>query len=398
MKGAALRTLDRYLLAEMTRPLAASLIVILCALLLERILRLIELVAIHGGPLGSVLQMAVNLVPHYLGLALPAALFISMFVVVSRLADEAELDAVMAMGVSLRRVAIPFVAIALAMTFVSLAIYGFLQPYSRYAYRAIFNMVKEAGWTGDVPEGVFVDAGGGMTLFAAAVDDTGRQMARVFIHERHASGDVITTAEQGALILNADRELLSLALRNGRQIRSQGKAASVLDFDEFTFARDFSQQAFLFRPRGGDERELTLSELYRLVYGASPAHAPAAFRAELHGRLVRSASIFFLPFFAIPMGLAAKRGRRAPGLVIAAVVLVLYHHALQLGESLVDLGRAEPLASIWGPFALFAAFCLAVTLRTDLKPGLGPLDSALAGLESAAAVLARVLPLRSRAP
>lgn len=398
LKGAALRTLDRYLLVEMTRPLAASLLVILSALLLERILRLIDLVAVHGGPLGPVLQMALNLVPHYLGLALPAAFFISMFIVVSRLADEAELDAMMATGVSLRRVEAPFIAIALAMTLVSLALYGFLQPYSRYAYRAILNAVQEAGWTGDVPRGVFVDAGDGMTLFAESVDGTGRQMSGVFIHERQSNGDIITTAEQGALTFVPDRGLLSLTLRNGRQVRSHGQAASILDFDHYAFTRDFSQHAFLFRPRGADERELTLTEIYELLRSASATDLLASFRAEFHGRLVRSASILFLPFFAIPMGLAAKRGRRAPGLVIAAVVLVLYHHALQLGESLVDLGRAEPLLAIWTPFAIFAASCLAVTLRTDLKPGLGPLDTALAAFESAAAGLARFRPSRPRAP
>lgn len=382
----------------MARPLAGSVVVILCALLLERILRLIDLVTAHGATLGPVLQMALNLIPHYLGLALPAAFFVSMFVVVSRLADDAELDAMMAAGHSLRRLEMPFVAIALLLTFASIVTYGFLQPYTRYAYRAIFNLVKEAGWTGHMPQGVFVNAGNGMTIFADAVDPTGRRMLRMFIHERKGAVEVITTAERGELQPQPERGLLSLKLHNGRQVHTRGAAAAVLDFEDYAFTRDFSQQARLFRPRGADEREMTIPELYEAIRTSDSSALPDSFRAEFHGRLARAASILFLPFFAIPMGLAAKRGRRTPGLVIAALILVLYHHALQIGEGLVDLGRADPIVSIWGPFTAFAAFCIAVTIRTDLKSGGGPLDHVVIRLEALGVGLTQLVPMRWRAP
>jgi lipopolysaccharide export system permease protein len=399
IRGLGLRTLDRYLLNEMARPLAAGLAVILSALLLERILRLIDLVAAQGGPLGPVLQMALNLVPHYLGLALPAAFFISMFVVVARLADDAELEAMMGAGQSLRRIEMPFLLIAAVLTMISLMLYGFLQPYTRYAYRAIFNAVKEAGWSGEVPQGVFVDAGKGMTIFADAVDGSGQRMTRLFIHEQNPESEIITTAERGELVFLADRNRLSLSLYNGRQVRARDTAAAVIEFEHFVFNRDFSQEVGLFRPRGADEREMTLPELYEGIQAAEPGlPSRNTWRGELHGRLVRAASILVLPFFAVPMGLAAKRGRRGLGLVIAAVILVIYHHALQFGEGLVDLGKATPVAAIWGPFAVFSAFCIATTWRSDLKAGLGPFDNLLASLESAGGAIARALPMRWRSP
>src|SRR3546814_3446132 len=68
----------------------------LCALLLERLLRLFNLLAETGSPFGVVLELAANLVPHYLGLALPAGFFIAVFVSVARLSEENELDAMLA--------------------------------------------------------------------------------------------------------------------------------------------------------------------------------------------------------------------------------------------------------------------------------------------------------------
>ena len=59
--------------------------VTLIALLLERILRLLDMLAASNDRFGFVAQLAVNLVPHYLGLTLPAAFFLALMVVVNRM-------------------------------------------------------------------------------------------------------------------------------------------------------------------------------------------------------------------------------------------------------------------------------------------------------------------------
>ena len=66
--------LDRYILRLTLAPLGGALGVTLVALLLERVLRLLDLLSESSGRLGFVVQLAVNLVPHYLGLTLPAGL------------------------------------------------------------------------------------------------------------------------------------------------------------------------------------------------------------------------------------------------------------------------------------------------------------------------------------
>src|SRR3546814_12919461 len=81
----------------------------LCALLLERLLRLFNLLAETGSPFGVVLELAANLVPHYLGLALPAGFFIAVFVAVARLSEENELDAMLASGLSIYRLSRPYI-------------------------------------------------------------------------------------------------------------------------------------------------------------------------------------------------------------------------------------------------------------------------------------------------
>src|SRR3546814_14151904 len=97
------------------------------------------------------MTMAATLRPHYLGLALPAAFFISVLLLVARLAEDSEIDALLASGLSLGRIVLPFLAIGLLLALVSLALFGYVQPHARYGYRAALHVVKHGGWTGAVP-------------------------------------------------------------------------------------------------------------------------------------------------------------------------------------------------------------------------------------------------------
>src|SRR3546814_19874489 len=84
---------DRYLLGQLLRPMALSLAFVLVALLMERVLRLVDLIANEGGPFGEIMTMAETLLPHYLGLALPAAFFIRVPLLVARVAEDSEINA-----------------------------------------------------------------------------------------------------------------------------------------------------------------------------------------------------------------------------------------------------------------------------------------------------------------
>lgn len=377
------RLVDRYLLREMLRPLILSLVFVLAALLTERILRLVDFIATQGGPLGPVLTMAASLLPHYLGLALPAAFFLSILVVVGRLSQDSEVDVLMSSGLSLRRIAVPFLCIGVILALFSLALFGYLQPYTRYGYRAALHAVTHGAWSGEVPGGMFVDAGEGITFHAVRADRSGRLLWGVFIEQRRPGGVTVTiTARQGRLLNDPEQDdRVILILSDGSQLRTTPDGASLLRFDRLTLDRTLALDAVLFRPRGGDERELTLGELWSSARAGAGPVPPDVLRAELHGRLVRAASVVVLPLLALPMGLASKRGRRGVGMVLAALILVLYHHTLQVGEGLVEVGHLAPAVAVWLPFAVFSAFAGWALLRVDGRPGRGPFDGILVSIE-----------------
>ena len=176
-----LAMMDRYLLQLMGPPMAAALGVVLIALLLERILRLFNLLAASSARFELILDLIGNLVPHYLGLALPAAFFISVFLVVARLGDNNEVDALLASGVSIARLTVPFVGVGAVLTLISVLLFGFIQPFGRYGYNADLNKALNSGWDARVQARTFVDPGHGITLMADRVDPSGRRLSGVFL-------------------------------------------------------------------------------------------------------------------------------------------------------------------------------------------------------------------------
>ena len=140
-----LRLIDRYMLKLVAWPMVGCLGVTVVALLLERVLRLLDALSQSSARFGYVTELAANLVPHYLGLALPVAFFVALFIVITKLSDGSEIDALLASGQSLSRIAIPFVCVGLFLSLFSVALFGYSQPYSRYAYRSVMHAAVNAG-------------------------------------------------------------------------------------------------------------------------------------------------------------------------------------------------------------------------------------------------------------
>lgn len=393
--------LDRYLLRQLLPTLLLCLGTVLIALLLERLLRLFDILAENSHALPAVFKLVLNLVPYYLGLALPAAFFVALFVVVSKLGDENELDAYLAGGQSIARLTRPFLAVSIFLAVLSAWIFGWLQPYSRYDYRAVMYSALNAGWDARLQPGTFASAGSGYTLTADDVDKTGRGLGRVFIRREVGGREELTAGATGSLTPSPDNSRLTLSLANGDHYRDRpGAGLLAVHFATLDSNTAFTPDAPPFRARGGNERELSFPEL---MAGGLPDPltplTPAKIAGEMYGRIARTLSLPLLPLLAVPLGMSAKRGKRTASLIVAAVLMLLFHHGLQLGESLAESGKVNALAGVWTPWLLFAALCGYIYSQSLSRPGDNPVTRAVSAIEDAvAAIVSRLRPARKAKP
>lgn len=394
LQAGGFRLLDRYLLRLLFWPLVACLGVTVVALLLERTLRLLDVLSQSSARFGYVAQLAANLVPHYIGLALPVAFFVALFIVIAKLSDGSEIDALLASGQSLERIAAPFIAVGVALMVFSIVVFGYMQPYSRYTFRAVMHAAVNAGWNGRLAGGAFIDDKGSL-LTADSADIAGQRLTRVFIRRLDARGhEEIITAASADLKTNADGKTITMDLRDGRRIaRDATGAYRNLAFNSLTTQTPLSAAAVLLRARGGDERELTMGELAKQAKSPNPVVSKETLLSELYGRWARAIFLPFLPLLAFPFGLASKRGNRAPGLVMAGLLLLSFQHSLLLGQGMAKVGMVPPLLAIWVPFTVFASLAVWLFVGSRTRPGDTPVSRLVRRINNLVARLVRALPL-----
>src|SRR4051812_21565611 len=390
-----MRLIDIYILRRVLMPLLAAVGIAMAALLMQRLIHLLDLFANRGSPLSIILKMLGNLVPFYLGIALPAALFIGVLYAGSRLSSDSELDAMRASGLSLLRLMVPVLGLALVLVVISSYLLGWLQPYTRFGYRALVHLVTDTQWDSAIERGAFFTGFGGKTILIGDISDGGRTLSKIFVKEKDDTGrSIVLTAERGDLLKQSDLSLV-LSLHNG--IRSEtspnGDATRAMTFTQLDLPLE-SIAPDPFRPRGEKESELTFPELIKYYFNTPDSLDIEDITAEIHERLVRTISIFFLPFLAFPVGISSRRTSKSLRMVVGVLFLIFYYEILQFGEAMIRKQALSPFVALWVPCAIFTACSLWLFWVADRKPGQDPLVHLFDGLSAVGAWFRRMLPRR----
>jgi lipopolysaccharide export system permease protein len=396
-----MRTFDRYILSQIFPSLGMTLMVALLILLVERLLRVLDLVLGNSGPLHYVARMLAYLAPHYLGIALPFAFFLAILLTFNRLSRESEFDAFLSAGIGLHQIIRPLLYVTFAVLAIVAVTFNYLQPHARYAYRSLVAAVQNPMLYAAAKEGVFISQGD-LTFLVEELSFDRESYSRIFIYEDNTEGQsAVTTAKKGELEKNPAGHATHALLYDGVRLTipkdSESDEASVLTFSEIRVSLGDGDLG-PFRPRGRDEREYTLFELWDQLKNPTGNHYWAHLSSELNGRLVRMLSILGLPFLAVSLALGRRRSSRFYGIAIGGGALILYHELLQFGERMV--GReVEPLLVLWLPVAVFLATSGVLFYRTAFVAGEPSATRVLeAGIDRVAGVFGRNRASRAQQP
>lgn len=362
-----LTVIDRYVLRQVSRPLLASLGIGLLVLMAERLVRLLDVTLGKRNSFGLVFEMLAYLVPHYLGTAVPAALFLGLLFGFNQLSKNHEIEGMMAAGIGLHRLMRPAILLAALFSIASLVIFGWVQPHTRYAYRSVLFDVKNIDAFYLAEEGVFMQAGN-RTFILDELDRDNNSFKRIFVFDYSGPGGSETlTATAGQLITVPGQTRPVLRLSNGHRLQvdrwptlsASGEAipASVARFETSDTPLGKVTQD-LFRPRGDDERELTLPEIYANMDNPPEESSTNAMRAEFHRRIINVIAMLVLPVLAIPFAIGRARSPRAYRIAFALVLLVAFHEVIEQGALTAKLGTLSPWLSMWLPMALLTSFAV----------------------------------------
>jgi len=370
--------IDRYLARLILVPMIGTFVLAAMLLLLDRMLKLFDFVVSEGGPVAIVFRMLANLLPEYMGLAIPLGLTLGVLLAFRKLALSSELDSLRAVGLGYGRLLrVPYLY-AIALLCLNFFIVGFVQPRSQYAYQSLRYELSSGALGAQIKVGEFTNLGRRMTLRVERSENGGTDLHGVFLYLAQRDGRTVTaTAARGTFLATDDPDTILLRLSSGRLVHDAPsyRVPRVLSFTQQDIPIDLPTIE-QFRGRGDGTKELTITELWER--GHNQAVEPRlrnAAMANFWFRMVEVLMMLVVPLFSVALAVPPKRSTSGLGIFVAIVFVVTYHKVNQSMESLGARGTVDPLIAIGVPFLLFAGLMVWMYWTLAHKPGGQPIGA-----------------------
>lgn len=353
-------TLDRYLAREILLPFAAGLVFLTQVLLASQLLAQSDVLLGSGVSAGDVAAVALDLIPHFLGYVLPVSFLLGAVVGTARLAEDRELVALGAAGISPARLVRVPLALGLAVGLVALWVGLVLEPAGLRAARLRVNDIIRKNVTSDVRAGVFFEDIPNLTVYAERTRG-GRWQHVLIADATDPTAPLLTLAEGGRLEPAAEREGMRLVLDRGEVQREE------LNSDAYVTGRYARATITLGFGKTLSDRNRLVGSPFELGPGDIVARARAArdprearsWWTFLHRRLAAPAAMIAFALLAVPIA-ASRRGGRAFGYAATILTVVAYYAVLRLGEGLSRRGELPSWLGPNLPNLLFAVLGIAL--------------------------------------
>ncbi len=366
-------SIDRYIFRLVIVPMLGVFALAASLLMLDKMLRLFDFVAVEGGPIAVVFKMLGALIPEYASLAIPLGLLLGVLFAFRKLATSSELDTMRAVGLSYwRLLRVPY-AITVVLVAVNVALVFYIQPLSRYYYEQMEYELRSGALGASIKVGEFTTLADRMALRIEQSEDEGQRLMGIFARVSNSQDQVLSiSAREGSFMATSDDpDTIILRLTEGTIVQDTGsETPRVLSFSRHDLPIDLPAIEE-FRARGEGSREYILPELLSIGWAdenATEAERDAT-QASFNYRMVEIVMMLLMPLLAVALAIPPKRSTSALGVFASIVMVVAYHKINQYGEDIATLGRIDPIIALWGPFVLFGALILWMYHRTAHVPG-----------------------------
>jgi len=303
--------------------------------------KFIDMIVNRGLTAGTFLYLTMLLLPNFLSVILPIALFTVVVFTYSKLTADHELVVMRAAGCSQFDLAKPAIIMALGVMIVGYALNIYLLPQS-------YKMFKQLHWEIRfnyshilLQEGTFNDIAKGITVYVRNRNNDG-ELLGVFVHdERNQDKPVTLMAGRGAIIKGDKGSRVLMLDGNRQEVNKETNKFSILYFDKYIV--DLENTSSADREHSPEARELSISELFDIENNEHVGiNNHGKYTIEGHRRLISPISTIAFTLIGVACLLSRfhQRGSRIRPTVTAVGIVV----ALQLGQLALENLTAKNLA------------------------------------------------------
>ncbi|MFZ4795435.1 MAG: LptF/LptG family permease, partial [Blastocatellia bacterium] len=339
----------------------------------------------------ATLTFLLSLLPGIVVITLPVALVLGTVITCSRQSTDNELTVAQACGIDQRVLGLPFLALGLAGTLLSIYLTSDVAPRSLRQLKALRSRILLQEATLQIKPHIFITTFPNILLYVQDVDERTGDWLGVFIlqQDENKRQTRLLTAERGRLrITSAPRFSLEAELIRGvsyetaeagltGSVRPEPDAKPVTK-SEIETASDFQKASIKLTDRGanGDEllesagtiSEMTLPQLDRMSRRGATAKDRLKARVEWHKRLAFPFACLTLTYITFLVALRGRRFSTRPRTVVAILFVALaYYLVLVAGQNLASAETLPVWLGVWLSNILLVAYILLASLASGRR-------------------------------
>ncbi|HZO81936.1 MAG TPA: LPS export ABC transporter permease LptF [Candidatus Binataceae bacterium] len=372
------QTIDRYVAREVVGPFAMGVFLLTFALVTGKLLKLTEMVVNHGVGVGQVLSLIGYIMPAFLELTFPMAVLLGVLLGFGRMSGDRELIAARACGISLYRLAVPVMVVAVAVYALASWFAFSVRPWANSQLQSELYRLSRTRSTAGLKEKIFDSTFPGLVLYVDHVSGNDTLHGVLISDARNRDQQNTIIARRGIILPDRQQHTITLRLFDGSifGLDSSPRGSHVTSFRIYDLSIE-PQDSFGMNNR--EPEEMGYAELRAAIARARAAGKPDhEAEAELAGKYTVPLATLLFAMIGVPLGLKPARGGQSERFGVAIALFFLYYMLMRMGRTLAERGSLNALAAMAIPDVVFAAlavwmFYRSATDRADQGRGPGDL-------------------------
>jgi lipopolysaccharide export system permease protein len=352
------KTAYLYVLKEILPISFLGVMIFTIILLMDKILKLIELIVTRGVSVWRILMLLLFISPSFLTFTVPISVLLGTLLGIGRLSSDSEITAFKASGISLYQLYIPIFALSMAAYLFTtfLVLYGL--PWGNRGFRATLYLIAQSRADVEIKERVFNDVFDGLVIYVDKVPVQGKKMEGILIYDERDKDRTNTIfAKEGFVVNDPKSHEVALRLIDGDIHRYEPKSNvyQKVQFSTYDLRLELAK-IFGSLEKKLKEHEMSVEEIKeKMAKMKQRGENTTPQEIEIHKRYAIPFVCLVFGLVGLPLGIQPRRSGRSHGFVFSILILLAYYIALTSFEILANRHVIPPPAVGWAPNILFGA-------------------------------------------
>jgi lipopolysaccharide export system permease protein len=374
-----------YLTAEILGPFFASLLIINAILFLGKLSSLLDVIFRFGVDFSDFIRISIYLLPGLLLFSIPMTSTLGVIIAFTRLTGENEILALKSSGISLYRLLVPVVMVAIFTAGLTALTSTLLVPASSVYLKQTFHQLAKEKIDQGIRANDFSYNIRDVVIYVDRIDElTGRWQGIFISDQRDRKNPMTIIARSGSLDSDLDTMTVKLKLADGSIHRNSSDSSQTISFGAYNLQLPVNEGSPVTKAHKKDLSPAELlekaTELHKKAE-TTPGQKEALQRAsismliEFHKRLALPVGCLILTILALPLALQSRPGRRQLGLPLGLLFFFLYNILLSFAKSTAETSGLPVGPIIWLPNLIFAILTWMIIRTSARENSVGILDA-----------------------